>query len=186
MSDKEVVEAPPVVEEPVEEPPVEAPVKPKRRPMTEERKAQMLENLRKGRETAKKNRELKKQGVEPPPKKPKAKKMEIKEDIVNTQVQAELNTDLSNVSIMNSIESLKKEIADLKKMPKTDFQSEEIKALKEELKELKSSNKKQKEALKEPVKELVADKPPISKPINIPQPPAAISTYIPSVWSQFK
>jgi hypothetical protein len=147
--------------------------------MSEERKKQMLENLRKGRETAKRNRELKKQGKSTPAPKPKKKPMEIRS--VNENITKELNTDTSNVSILNSIESLKKELAEMRKMPKSDFQKEEIEELKKEIAELKQAKKelKKMDTIKEEIK------PPASNPIPVPQ-PQVYSTYSGSVWNQFK
>ncbi len=161
------------------EEPVAKEVKPKKRPMTAERKAQMLENLKKGREIAARNRQLKKEGkTPPPPKKAPKKKVEFKE--TNEDVQTELNSDLSNLTIINSLEALKKELAELKSMPKQSRDDEEIKALRDEIKSLKQASKKE-EVKKELPKE------PVSAPVDIPKPqPQAYSTYVPNVWAQFK
>jgi len=160
------------------EEPVVKEVKPKKRPMTAERKAQMLENLKKGREIAARNRQLKKEGkTPPPPKKAPKKKVEFKE--TNDDVQTELNSDLSNLTIINSLEALKKELAELKAQPKQERDNDEIKALREEIKSLKQASKKE-EVKKELPKE------PVSAPVDIPKPPTAYSTYVPNVWAQFK
>ena len=160
------------------EEPVVKEVKPKKRPMTAERKAQMLENLKKGREIAARNRQLKKEGkTPPPPKKAPKKKVEFKE--TNDDVQTELNSDLSNLTIINSLEALKKELAELKAQPKQERDDDEIKALREEIKSLKQQNK-----IQEIKKEL--PKEPVSAPVDIPKPPTAYSTYVPNVWAQFK
>lgn len=163
-------------EEPKEEPVKE--VKPKKRPMTAERKAQMLENLKKGREVAARNRQLKKEGkTPPPPKKAPKKKVEFKE--TNEDVQTELNSDLSNLTIINSLDALKRELAELKSMPKQSRDDEEIKALRDEIKSLKQSSKKEEEKKELP-------KEPVSAPVDIPKQPQAYSTYVPNVWAQFK
>jgi cell shape-determining protein MreC len=166
-----------LTEEPVEEPVVKE-VKPKKRPMTAERKAQMLENLKKGREIAARNRQLKKEGkTPPPPKKAPKKKVEFKE--TNEDVQTELNSDLSNLTIINSLDALKKELAELKSMPKQERDDSEIKALRDEIQALKQQNK-----IQEIKKALPVE--PVSAPVDIPKPQPAYSTYVPNIWSQFK
>ena len=161
--------------------PVVVESKSKKRTMTEEKRQKMLENLKKGRETAKKNRELRKTGKIPPKQATGlSKKMEIKETNVN--VVKEITEDLSNATIMNSIESLKQELKDLKKQPKAVVDNDEIKQLKEEIALLK------KEAKKNTIKEEEVVKPVISAPIPIPKPqPQNVvhSTYVPNIWSQF-
>ena len=170
-------------EEPTEE------IKPKKREMSEERKKQMLENLRKGRETAKRNRELKKQGLLPAKQKTSTK-MVIKEEPKTAPVVASPNNEL-NTSILNSLDQLKTELKQMRKMPQSDFQKEEINNLKAEIAELKKASKKN--IIKEedkPKSQAQADiKPPPSQPINIPQQipqPVVYSTYAGSVWDRFK
>jgi hypothetical protein len=172
--DTKRIEEQPVKEEEEKKEPV---VVESKRTMTEEKRQKMLENLKKGRETAKKNRELRKSGKLPPKQATGlSKKMEIKETNVN--VVKEITEDLSNATIMNSIESLKQELKELKKQPKTVVDNDEIKQLKEEIAQLR------KEAKKNIIKEEV--KPPPSNPVPIPQPQNVVhSTYVPNIWSKF-
>lgn len=162
-------------------------IKPKKREMSEERKKQMLENLRKGRETAKRNRELKKQGLLPAKQKTSTK-MVIKEEPKPAPVVAPAPNNELNTSILNSLDQLKSELKAMKKLPQSDFQKDEINNLKAEIAELKKASKKN--IIKEedkPKSNLV--KPPPSQPINIPQQipqPVVYSTYSNSIWDKFK
>ena len=106
----------------------------------------------------------------------------------------------------HEIDCLKNELLVLKRNKKNNKDMEEIRALKEDLKELrdlakayKQSQEKKDEPIKEnvkveiqepiekiePVKEKIVEQPKKAEPINIPKPKARYSTYQKSIWSQF-
>jgi len=200
MADKEVFE----VKD--EEPDVELiEVKKKgRRPMSEERKAQLREQLKKAREAkklAKEQREA--QGLPPIKKDPKASKVikvldqvgETPEPLPPVYVKA------MKKNQSKEIEFLKLEIAELKKGGTTKEDMKMIKELKQEMVELRNVAKQYKEQqnklkkIKEAKEKEVVEKvepvtvtPAIPTPtpaIQIPKPAPRYSTYKKSIWTQF-
>ena len=109
--DKDIFEndKPTTTPEPIPEPipePVKKPKK-KRKPLSEERKAQLRENLRKGRETSLKNRKAK-----------ATNKKVKKEKLVNTAkgiVEGKYNNELMNQKLMDKITKLENMMIDFNK-----------------------------------------------------------------------
>ena len=90
------------------------------------------------------------------------------------------------------LNSLKEEIANLKKGNTSKEDMNEIKSLKAELKEIRDIAKAYKKQQKElkvkepaPVKEVKEVAPVVSQPIDIPAPAPRYSTYKKSIWTQF-
>jgi len=183
----------------------EAPVKKprkKREPMSAEKKAEFAARMKASREQKKLEKEqskAEKEKLVPVPKEkvePKVEKV-VKPKKNLRHVPNEL--DIHN----HEIQCLKNELLVLKRNKKNNKDMEEIRALKEEMKELRDAAKAYKESLKkkeepnikveikEPVvEEVVEDVPnvptkqlPSAQPINIPKP--KYTTYQKSIWSQF-
>jgi hypothetical protein len=155
----------------------------KKREMTPERKAQLLENLRRGRETRRLNALKNKEKRERPKqqRKPtgKARKLaDIPED--NEKIRAELLEDDSNLTIKNNVEELKEELKTMKKN-KTEYTAQEIQDLKTQIQELKISlrRKEEKEQTpKAPQVPKVQQKPKNNK--------SKYDLYSGSIWDKFK
>lgn len=174
-----------------------------RRPMSEERKAQLREQLKKAREAKKKAKEERKAKGEPEPKKdPKASKVIKVLDQVGGDPVAEPLPPVYVKSMKKNqskeIQFLKLEIEELKKNGSSKEDLQMIKELKQEMLELKNVAKQYKEQqnkLKkikeskeekvEKVEEVEEQKQPVAQPINIPKPAPRYSTYKKSIWSQF-
>ena len=182
----------------------EAPVKKprkKREPMSAEKKAEFAARMKASREQKKIEKEQAKAEKEKPvPKEkvePKVEKVvpaKQKKERVLRHVPNEL--DIHN----HEIQCLKNELLVLKRNKKNNKDMEEVRALKQELIELRDAAKAYKQSLKkkeeppikenikveikEPVKEEVVEQPiKRSPPITIPKP--KYSTYQKSIWSQF-
>jgi type I site-specific restriction endonuclease len=171
-----------------------------RRPMSEERKAQLREQLKKAREAKKKAKEERKAKGEPEPKKdPKASKVIKVLDQVGGDPVAEPLPPVYVKSMKKNqskeIQFLKLEIEELKKNGSSKEDLQMIKELKEEMLELKNvakqykeqqnKLKKIKESKEEKVEKVEEQKQPVAQPINIPKPVPRYSTYKKSIWSQF-
>ena len=192
MVDSEVFDVPSeAVEVKVEETHELVEVKKKgRKPMSEERKAQLKEQLKKARE---KKKALKEAGKTPP------KKEKIVEVLPATTTEPAVlvknvrKTNQKNYD--NEINALRAEIAEMKLQQNSKQDLEEIKALKSELKAMRDQKKKEKlvadkvvkvkevkpakvEEVKAPLPEPVAVVPPLPKA----QP--RYSTYKKSIWTQ--
>lgn len=174
-----------------------------RKPMSEERKAQLREQLKKAREAKKKAKEDRKAKGEPEPKKdPKASKVIKVLDQVGGDPVAEplppVYVKAMKKNQSKEIDFLKLEIAELKKGGTSKEDLKMIKELKEELTELRNIAKEYKKRQKDlntpkPKKEKpvvveetnIEAEPTQTKPIDIPVPVARYSTYKKSIWSQF-
>jgi DNA repair exonuclease SbcCD ATPase subunit len=174
-----------------------------RKPMSEARKAQLREQLKKAREAKKKAKEERKaQGLPEPVKDPtKSKVIKVLDQVGGDPVAEPLPPVYVKAMKKNQskeIDFLKLEIAELKKGGTTKEDMKMIKELKEELKELRDVAKQYKEQqnkLKkikeskeekvEKVEEVEEQKQPVAQPINIPKPVPRYSTYKKSIWSQF-
>jgi len=177
-----------------------------RKPMSEERKAQLREQLKKAREAKKKAKDDRKAKGEPEPKKdPKASKVikvldqvgETPEPLPPVYVKA------MKKNQSKEIDFLKLEIAELKKGGTSKEDLKMIKELKEEMKELRDiakeykkrqndlntpKPKKEKPVVVEETHHEEEQEPTQTKPIDIPAPaplPPRYSTYKKSIWSQF-
>ena len=167
-----------------------------KKPMSEERKAQLREQLRKAREAKKKKKEA---GIEEPkdPNKSKVKKMleaEGEEPAVYVKAVKRVGKDHTE-----DIKALKEEIASLKSSKTSKEDMEEIRTLKAELKELRDIAKqyKKQQLEKKKVEQVVKQNTPKEniktkieeKPVERLIPPTPVkprySTYKKSVWSQF-
>jgi len=166
-----------------------------RKPMSEERKAQLREQLKKAREAKKKAKDDRKAKGEPEPKKdPKASKVikvldqvgETPEPLPPVYVKA------MKKNQSKEIDFLKLEIAELKKGGTSKEDLKMIKELKEEMKELRDIAKEYKKRQND----LNTPKPKKEKPVVVeethveqqvtPVPVAPrYSTYKKSIWSQF-
>jgi len=172
-----------------------------RKPMSEERKAQLREQLKKAREAKKKAKEDRKAKGEPEPKKdPKASKVIKVLDQVGGDPVAEplppVYVKAMKKNQSKEIDFLKLEIAELKKGGTSKEDLKMIKELKEEMKELRDIAKEYKKRQNDlntpkPKKEkpVVVEETHVeqtqTKPIDIPVPVARYSTYKKSIWSQF-
>ena len=197
MADKEVF----VVKD--EEPELIEVKKKGRKPMSEARKAQLREQLKKAREAKKLAKEQRKAKGEPEPvKDPKASKVIKVLDQVGGDPVAEPLPPVFVKSMKKNqskeIEFLKLEIAELKKGGTTKEDLQMIKDLKQEMIELRNVAKQYKEQqnklkkIKEakPVEKEVVEKVEPVKPaptpaIQIPKPVPRYSTYKKSIWTQF-
>jgi len=168
-----------------------------RKPMSEERKAQLREQLKKAREAKKKAKEDRKAKGEPePPKDPKASKVIKVLDQVGVTPEPLPPVYVKSMKKNQSkdIEFLRMEIAELKKGGTSKEDLQMIKDLKEELTDLRNIAKEYKKRQKDlntpkPKKEK-PPQPTQTEPIDIPVPapvPVAprYSTYKKSIWSQF-
>ena len=195
MADKEVF----VVKD--DEPELIEQKKKGRKPMSEARKAQLREQLKKAREAKKLAKEQRKAKGEPEPvKDPKASKVikvldqvgETPEPLPPVYVKA------MKKNQSKEIEFLRMEIAELKKGGTTKEDMKMIKELKQEMVELRNVAKQYKEQqnklkkIKEakPVEKEVVEKVEPVKPaptpaIQIPKPVPRYSTYKKSIWTQF-
>jgi len=198
MADKEVF----VVKD--DEPELIEQKKKGRKPMSEARKAQLREQLKKAREAKKLAKEQRKAKGEPEPvKDPKASKVikvldqvgETPEPLPPVYVKA------MKKNQSKEIDFLKLEIAELKKGGTTKEDLQMIKDLKEEMKELRDVAKQYKEQqnklkqikeakpvekeVVEKVEEVPLQKVESAQPINIPKPVPRYSTYKKSIWTQF-
>ena len=195
MADKEVF----VVKD--DEPELIEQKKKGRKPMSEARKAQLREQLKKAREAKKLAKEQRKAKGEPEPvKDPKASKLikvldqvgETPEPLPPVYVKA------MKKNQSKEIEFLRMEIAELKKGGTTKEDMKMIKDLKQEMVELRNVAKQYKEQqnklkkIKEakPVEKEVVEKVEPVKPaptpaIQIPKPVPRYSTYKKSIWTQF-
>ena len=197
MADKEVF----VVKD--DEPELIEQKKKGRKPMSEARKAQLREQLKKAREAKKLAKEQRKAKGEPEPvKDPKASKVIKVLDQVGGDPVAEplppVYVKAMKKNQSKEIEFLKLEIAELKKGGTTKEDLQMIKDLKQEMIELRNVAKQYKEQqnklkqIKEvkPVEKEVVEKVEPVKPaptpaINIPKPVPRYSTYKKSIWTQF-
>mgnify|MGYP003648954409 CR=1 FL=1 len=172
-----------------------------RKPMSEERKAQLREQLKKAREAKKLAKEQRKANGEPEPKKdPKASKVIKVLDQVGETPEPLPPVFVKSMKKNQSkeIDFLKMEIAELKKGGTSKEDLQMIKDLKEEMVELRNvakqykeqqnKLKKIKEAKEKEVVEKVEPIKPIPTPtpaIQIPKPAPRYSTYKKSIWTQF-
>mgnify|MGYP003652793030 CR=1 FL=1 len=197
MADKEVFEVKDDEPELIEQ------KKKGRKPMSEARKAQLREQLKKAREAKKKAKlEREAQGLPPIKKDPKASKVIKVLDQVGGDPVAEPLPPVFVKSMKKNqskeIDFLKMEIAELKRGGTTKEDMKMIKELKEEMVELRNVAKQYKEQqnklkkIKEakPVEKEVVEKveeaPVTVKPdIPIPVIKPRYSTYKKSIWSQF-
>jgi len=174
--------------------------------MSEERKAMLREQLRKAREKKKANkeaREAKAKGKQT--EQPEPVKMEIIEQPpLSTRKEKNKNTNKIALSpIKEEIEptdnskeiiaKLKEEIAELKKGKTSSSDMDEIRALKEEMKEIRDATKAYK-AHQKKLKEQAQAKPKVEKakvekqvviqePVQVNQPVKRYSTYKKSIWA---
>ena len=197
MADKEVF----VVKD--DEPELIEQKKKGRKPMSEARKAQLREQLKKAREAKKLAKEQRKAKGEPEPvKDPKASKLIKVLDQVGGDPVAEplppVYVKAMKKNQSKEIEFLRMEIAELKKGGTTKEDLQMIKDLKQEMVELRNVAKQYKEQqnklkkIKEakPVEKEVVEKVEPVKPaptpaIQIPKPVPRYSTYKKSIWTQF-
>ena len=177
--------------------PVKKPRK-KREPMSDEKKAQFAAKMKAAREKKKLEKEQAKAEKE------QAKAVPVPKEKVEPKVvkpKKNLRHVPNELDIHNhEIQCLKNELLVLKRNKKNNKDMEEIRALKQELIELRDAAKAYKQSLKkkeeppikenikveikEPVKEEVVEQPiKRSPPINIPKP--KYTTYQKSIWSQF-
>jgi len=175
-----------------------------RKPMSEERKAQLREQLKKAREAKKKAKEDRKAKGEPePPKDPKASKvMKVLDQVGETpEPLPPVYVKAMKKNQSKEIDFLKLEIAELKKGGTTKEDLKMIKELKEEMKELRDIAKEYKKRQKDlntpkpkkekpPVEETHVEEPvePVieKEPIVVQAPVAPrYSTYKKSIWTQF-
>ena len=177
-----------------------------RKPMSEERKAQLREQLKKAREAKKLAKEQRKANGEPEPKKdPKASKVIKVLDQVGETPEPLPPVFVKSMKKNQSkeIDFLKMEIAELKKGGTSKEDLQMIKDLKEEMVELRNvakqykeqqnKLKKIKEAQAKPVEvkpvekveEVTVKHATATEPINIPVQKPRYSTYKKSIWSQF-
>ena len=178
-----------------------------RRPMSEARKAQLREQLKKAREAKKLAKEERKAKGEPEPKKDpnKSKVIKVLDQVGGDPVAEPLPPVYVKAMKKNQskeIDFLKMEIAELKKGGTSKEDMKMIKELKEEMVELRNVAKQYKEqqnklkkikeaqakAVEKEVVEKVEPVKPIPTPtpaINIPKPVPRYSTYKKSIWSQF-
>ena len=177
-----------------------------RKPMSEARKAQLREQLKKAREAKKLAKEQRKAKGEPEPvKDPKASKVIKVLDQVGGDPVAEplppVYVKAMKKNQSKEIDFLKLEIAELKKGGTTKEDLQMIKDLKEEMKELRDVAKQYKEQqnklkqikeakpvekeVVEKVEEVPLQKVESAQPINIPKPVPRYSTYKKSIWTQF-
>ena len=180
----------------------EAPVKKprkKREPMSAEKKAEFAARMKASREQKKLEKEQSKAEKEKPVPKEKVEKVEPK--VVKPKKNLRHVPNELDIH-KHEIDCLKNELLVLKRNKKNNKDMEEIRALKQELIELRDAAKAYKQSLKkkeeppikenikveikEPVKEEVVEQPiKRSPPINIPKPKPKSSTYQKSIWSQF-
>jgi len=186
--------------------PVKKPRK-KRAPMSDEKKAEFSARMKASREQKKAEKEQAKAEKE---KATKAVAKEKVEKVVKPKKERVLRHVPNELDIhKHEIDCLKNELLVLKRNKKNNKDMEEIRALKEDLKELrdlakayKQSQEKKAEPIKEnvkveiqepvekiepvePVVEKIVEQPKKAEPINIPKPKARYSTYQKSIWSQF-
>ena len=198
MADKEVFE---VKED--NEPELIEVKKKGRKPMSEARKAQLREQLKKAREAKKKAKlEREAQGLPPIKKDPKASKVIKVLDQVGGDPVAEplppVYVKAMKKNQSKEIEFLKMEIAELKKGGTTKEDLQMIKDLKQEMVELRNVAKQYKEqqnklkkikeakTVEKEVVEKVEEAPVTVKPdIPIPVIKPRYSTYKKSIWTQF-
>ena len=168
---------PEVVEPEVQEKPKKEKKEPKERaPMTPERKAQLLDNLKRGREKARLNRMNKKQLVKENDKK-------IKENLISEIDETQ--------ELKKQMKELKSQVKDLKTPKnKNEDNNDLIEDLKNQIKELKlqqkgispSKSKEEPKQTAEPPKTKVL----VSEPINIPKPKQNIhSIRKKNIWAQY-
>ena len=199
MADKEVF----VVKD--DEPELIEQKKKGRKPMSEARKAQLREQLKKAREAKKKAKEERKAKGEPEPvKDPKASKVIKVLDQVGGDPVAEplppVYVKAMKKNQSKEIEFLRMEIAELKKGGTTKEDLQMIKDLKQEMVELRNVAKQYKEQQnklkkikeaqakaveKEVVEKVEPIKPTPTPAIQIPKPAPRYSTYKKSIWTQF-
>jgi len=149
-NDPEPIEDPETIEEPEPEPVKEKP-KRKKREMTPERKAILLENLRRGRETASKNRKKKALAR-------KIKKQE-QDDEIDEVIVKSIEKKTKTKQIFNDYEDLKKRY-DILNNEYTEFRGRNTKSLREP-KPIKNMDN---DDLKPIMEEPIQNKPPLEKP----------------------
>ena len=189
------VETPSVPTEPVKKP------RKKREPMSAEKKAEFAARMKASREQKKIEKEQAKAEKEKPVPVPKEKVEPKVEKVVKPKKERVLRHVPNELDIhKHEIDCLKNELLVLKRNKKNNKDMEEVRALKQELIELRDAAKAYKQSLKkkeeppikenikveikEPVKEEVVEQPiKRSPPITIPKP--KYSTYQKSIWSQF-
>tara|TARA_R110000787_G_scaffold21517_4_gene63572 strand:- start:638 stop:1216 length:579 start_codon:yes stop_codon:yes gene_type:complete len=186
------VETPSVPTEPVKKP------RKKREPMSAEKKAEFAARMKASREQKKIEKEQAKaekeqaKAVPVPKEKVEPKVVKPKKNLRHVPNELDIHK--------HEIDCLKNELLVLKRNKKNNKDMEEVRALKQELIELRDAAKAYKQSLKkkeeppikenikveikEPVKEEVVEQPiKRSPPITIPKP--KYSTYQKSIWSQF-
>ena len=169
-----------------------------RKPMSDARKEQLKEQLKKAREAKKKAKlEREAQGLPPVKKDPKASKVIKVLDQVGETAEPLPPIFVKSMKKNQSkeIEFLKLEIAELKKGGTTKEDMKMIKELKEEMVELRNIAKQYKQKqnkLKEiekskevPVVEKVPEPVQVPVPVPLPVPVPRYSTYKQSIWTKF-
>ena len=169
-----------------------------RKPMSDARKEQLKEQLKKAREAKKKAKlEREAQGLPPVKKDPKASKVIKVLDQVGETAEPLPPVFVKSMKKNQSkeIEFLRMEIAELKKGGTTKEDMKMIKELKEEMVELRNIAKQYKQKqnkLKEiekskevPVVEKVAEPVQVPVPVPLPVPVPRYSTYKQSIWTKF-
>tara|TARA_R110000822_G_scaffold32838_1_gene94088 strand:- start:420 stop:1010 length:591 start_codon:yes stop_codon:yes gene_type:complete len=169
-----------------------------RKPMSDARKEQLKEQLKKAREAKKKAKlEREAQGLPPVKKDPKASKVIKVLDQVGETAEPLPPVFVKSMKKNQSkeIEFLRMEIAELKKGGTTKEDMKMIKELKEEMVELRNIAKQYKQKqnkLKEiekskevPVVEKVPEPVQVPVPVPLPVPVPRYSTYKQSIWTKF-
>ena len=198
MADSEVFDVP-KVDAPTETHELVEVKKKGRKPMSAERKAELVERLRLGRE---KKKALKLAGKLPPKKEKKEKIVEVLPATTTEPAVLVKNVRKTNQkNYDNDINALRAEIAEMKLQQNSKQDLAEIKELKSELKAMRDQKKKDKLVADKVVKvkeakpkvemkieEAKAPKPVAAidstPPIVVPKPAPRYSTYKKSIWSQ--
>ena len=172
-----------------------------RKPMSAERKAELVERLRLGKEKKKALKEAALKGTTPPPKKAKKEKIVEVLPATTTEPAVLVKNVRKTKDHTDDINSLKAEIAEMKLHQNSKQDLAEIKQLKSELKAMRDQKRKEKlvadknvkvkqtpklEMKVEPVKEAAtlptATLPTATLPVAKPAP--RYTTYKKSIWSQ--
>ena len=182
-----------------EEPVIEKPKKVKK-PMSDERKEALREQLRKAREKKKANKEAKlKKASDSKPSKEAIEDKPIIEDkpfieikpLNETQAKQSMKTiheeeEHEVIDATELVANLKAEIAELKKGKTTSNDMEEIRALKEEMKDIRDAAKlykEQKKKIKEQPKPKVVKEQVKPTQVKLETPKIRHSTYKKSIWA---
>ena len=195
MADSEVFDVPSeAVDAPTETHELVEVKKKGRKPMSAERKAELVERLRLGRE---KKKALKLAGKLPPKKEKKEKIVEVLPATTTEPAVLVKNVRKTNQkNYDNDINALRAEIAEMKLQQNSKQDLAEIKELKSELKAMRDQKKKDKLVADKVVKVTAREKAKIemkieepkpvtvAPPVVVPKPAPRYSTYKKSIWSQ--